>query len=145
MQDWLGRLLREHRELSEEAQNPMTNVIGRQLGSVVLCLQNFLRPILGRCSIRYSHFWNEIIVNTEGRNLRFSQLSDGTKAMLSLCADLAHRMARLNPHLGAPLLQTPGVVLIDELDMHLHPEWQQHVLKDLRQQFPERAGHRCFP
>ena len=46
-------------------------------------------------------------------------------------------MARLNPHLGADALAgTPGIVLIDELDLHLHPRWQRHVVADLRRTFP---------
>lgn len=64
-------------------------------------------------------------------------LSDGIRNMIGLVADLAHRAARLNPQLGErATLDTPGVVLIDEVDMHLHPEWQQTVVESLRTAFP---------
>lgn len=54
-----------------------------------------------------------------------------------MAADIAYRMARLNPDLGENVaLQTPGVVLIDEVDMHLHPSWQQTVINDLTGAFP---------
>lgn len=57
--------------------------------------------------------------------------------MISLVADLALRCARLNSYLGADAVrQTPGIVLIDEVDLHLHPAWQQHVLSTLQQAFP---------
>lgn len=53
--------------------------------------------------------------------------------MIGLVADIAYRSARLNPHLGDNAVQaTPGIVLIDEVDMHLHPQWQQVVLRDLK-------------
>jgi len=72
---------------------------------------------------------------TEGR-LPVSLLSDGLRNMIALVADLAHRAVRLNPHLGADApLHAPGIVLIDEVDMHLHPEWQQTVLAQLRNAF----------
>lgn len=64
-------------------------------------------------------------------------LSDGVRNMAALAGDLAHRCVRLNPHLGeAAAKQTPGVVLIDEVDMHLHPRWQQLVVGLLSSTFP---------
>lgn len=66
-----------------------------------------------------------------------SQLSDGVRNMIALVADVAHRCARLNPQFGedAPL-RTPGVLLVDEVDMHLHPRWQQEVIRLLQRAFP---------
>ena len=65
-------------------------------------------------------------------------LSDGFRSILSMVADLAYRMVRLNPQLGAQaVVATPGVVLIDEIDMHLHPLWQQTVLLDMQRAFPK--------
>jgi predicted ATP-binding protein involved in virulence len=66
-----------------------------------------------------------------------SNMSDGLIAMLNLVAELAFRCVILNGYLGSDaVIQTKGVVLIDELDMHLHPNWQRHVVKDLKQAFP---------
>jgi len=65
-------------------------------------------------------------------------LSDGIQNMVALVADLAYRCVVLNPHLGeAAARATGGVVLIDEIDMHLHPRWQQVVVDLLRQAFPK--------
>ena len=65
-------------------------------------------------------------------------LGRGAKTILLLVADIACRMAILNPQLGADAVQqTPGIVLIDELELHLHPSWQKHILDDLRRIFPQ--------
>jgi predicted ATP-binding protein involved in virulence len=69
--------------------------------------------------------------------LPLSSLSDGVRNMIALIADVARRCANLNPHLGETAArQTPGVLLIDEIDMHLHPSWQQLVVDLLRKAFP---------
>ena len=67
--------------------------------------------------------------------LALDQLSGGYRIVLALAADLARRMAQGNPHLADPL-ESEAVVLIDEVDLHLHPGWQQRVLVDLRRTFP---------
>lgn len=65
------------------------------------------------------------------------EMSDGYKNTLSMIGDIAYRMAVLNPTLGDRVLdETPGVVLIDEVDLHLHPQWQQTILSDLHAVFP---------
>jgi hypothetical protein len=72
-----------------------------------------------------------------GLLLGFEQLSDGQRNMLGMVADMAYRAATLNPQLGGHAAeQTPGVVLIDEIDLHLHPAWQRRVLRDLGCAFP---------
>lgn len=70
-------------------------------------------------------------------SMPLSQLSDGYKGTVSLVADIAYRMAVLNPQLGPDVLhKTDGVVLIDEVDIHLHPAWQHRILGDLLEIFP---------
>ncbi len=68
-------------------------------------------------------------------HLALDHLSGGYRIMLALAADLARRMAQGNPHLENPL-DTEAVVLIDEVELHLHPLWQQRVLDDLVRTFP---------
>ena len=70
---------------------------------------------------------------TEKRSL--GELSGGCRAVLALAGDLARRMAQGNPHLADPL-HSEAVVLIDEVDLHLHPSWQQRILRDLTRTFP---------
>ena len=79
-------------------------------------------------------------VDQDGFQMRIpmSQLSDGYRGTLSLIADIAYRMATLNPQLLDRVLEeTEGVVLIDEVDLHLHPQWQKRVLRDLTSIFPK--------
>ena len=69
--------------------------------------------------------------------LSFNQLSDGYRNMIGMVADLAYRCIQLNPHLGENAIKkTPGIVLIDELDLNLHPKWQRRLVQDLKACFP---------
>lgn len=70
--------------------------------------------------------------------LPLSYLSSGIKIAVGLVLDIVSRAARANPHLGAELLlrTVPGVVLIDEVDLHLHPVWQQRILPQLTRTLP---------
>ena len=66
------------------------------------------------------------------------EMSDGYKNTLSMIGDIAYRMAVLNPMLGDKVLEeTSGVVMIDEIDLHLHPQWQQTIISDLNTIFPK--------
>lgn len=73
----------------------------------------------------------------EGREFPFSLLSDGYRNAIAMVADIAWRATVLNPALeqDAPA-RTPGIVLIDEIDLHLHPRWQRTIVDNLRQTFP---------
>lgn len=67
----------------------------------------------------------------------FSYMSDGLQAMINIVSEIAHRCIELNGFLGADAVRmTPGVVMIDEVDLYLHPHWQKHVLQDLTKAFP---------
>ena len=68
-------------------------------------------------------------------DLRIDQMGGGYQAVLALAADLARRMAQGNPHRATPC-DSEAIVLIDEIDLHLHPAWQQRVLRDLLRTFP---------
>ena len=68
----------------------------------------------------------------------FDTLSDGQRGLIAMVADIARRACLLNPHLDEKVLEeTPGIVLIDELDLHLHPKWQRSIVKNLKQTFPK--------
>ncbi|MGB5989393.1 MAG: AAA family ATPase [Marinifilaceae bacterium] len=79
-----------------------------------------------------------IIIDENNKRTAFSLMSDGYKLITSLIGDLAYRCAVLNDHLGIECLnKTTGVVLIDEVEIHLHPSWQQRVVNDLKRSFPK--------
>lgn len=70
--------------------------------------------------------------------LPLNYLSDGSKSILAMVADIAYRMATLNPHLlGKVTEETDGVILIDEIDLHLHPSWQRRIIDALHKTFPK--------
>lgn len=73
----------------------------------------------------------------DGQVFTFGMLSDGYRNIVAMVADIAWRASILNPQLGdrAPAL-AEGIVLVDEIDLHLHPKWQRRVLADLHRAFP---------
>ncbi len=94
--------------------------------------------VSGWSNLEYEFKWHELVVRRSSKTfMPIAQLSDGVKAMLSLTADIAYRCVQLNPHLASPTEETNGIVLIDEIDLHLHPKWQQTVLVDLCKAFPK--------
>jgi len=77
------------------------------------------------------------IVDINGYILPFEYLSDGTRNLFALLADIAYKCLVLNPHLKEKVLEKSiGIVLIDELDLHLHPEWQKQIIVSLKKSFP---------
>jgi predicted ATP-binding protein involved in virulence len=64
-------------------------------------------------------------------------MSDGLQSMINIVSEIAHRCIELNGFLGSNAVKmTPGVIMIDEIDLYLHPHWQKHVLQDLTKAFP---------
>jgi predicted ATP-binding protein involved in virulence len=98
-----------------------------------------IRQAVEGCERVECHLRLGLLLDIAGQpRLPFGALSDGQRNMIAMVGDLAFKAAQLNPHLGSEVLvRTPGIVLIDELDLHLHPCWQRHVVEDLRRMFPE--------
>ncbi len=78
------------------------------------------------------------LTHDEHGTLPLSSLSSGLKIAVGLVLDIASRAARANPSMGAEELleHVPGIALIDEVDLHLHPVWQQRIITQLRTIFP---------
>jgi predicted ATP-binding protein involved in virulence len=90
-------------------------------------------------NFHYNLSYEDLVMQKgEQEILPVSLLSDGTRTTISLIADLAFRCVCLNglSGLDSPL-NSPGIVMIDEIDLHLHPRWQQRILHSLRQAFPQ--------
>ena len=126
----IERIIAE-RHLNEK--NPYREVFKAVEQAIVTCIGS-----MGWTDIDYSFMRQNLVLKHKTRGiLPIEALSDGARSVISMVADLSYRMVRLNPDLGInAVLQTPGIVLIDEVDMHLHPSWQQTVLYDLRKAFP---------
>lgn len=102
-------------------------------------VDSILKPHTGWHSLAYSAEHQELVLSHDQHGeLKVSQLSDGIRNMLALVGDIAYRCYKLNAHMGeAAPKRTHGIVMIDEVDMHLHPGWQQSVLGDLSAAFPK--------
>jgi predicted ATP-binding protein involved in virulence len=84
--------------------------------------------------LRFERTINRMVIDKENQTLDLSQLSDGEQNLIALAGDISRRLAIANPN-GNPL-HGYGVVLIDELEQHLHPSWQRRSLKALETTFP---------
>ena len=110
--------------------------------------QAVLGCIPGADSVRYDSDLKEIVLSINGNEQPFYNLSAGQRMMLAMVADIAIKAVMLNSYAYGPeeagannpmyvLRNSPGVVLIDELDVHLHPIWQRRVATDLKRTFPD--------
>ncbi len=112
----------------------------RKPNALLEVVREAVRQCIDNCeTVQHIISRDEIVVRFKDGQLRpFRQLSDGYRLTLAMVADLAWRCFTLNPHLGpAALQETSGVVLIDEIEMHLHPLWQRRIVGDLRSTFPK--------
>jgi len=78
---------------------------------------------------------DELILQFNNNFININQLSDGERLYLGLLSDIAMRLILLNPKLRNPL-EGHGIILIDEIELHLHPRWQQQVVLNLQKIFP---------
>lgn len=92
-----------------------------------------LLPDFQHLTVRRSPLRMEVEKN--GEILTINQLSDGEKCIMAMVGDLARRMAIANPTLENPL-EGQGIILIDEIDLHLHPTWQRMIVPRLIEVFP---------
>ena len=76
-----------------------------------------------------------LVVQKHGNKFVVQQLSQGEKSLMALVGDIARRLAMLNPNLENPL-EGCGIVMIDEADLHLHPQWQRQLIARLTKTFP---------
>lgn len=140
MMDWFQIMTINKYQRQEEnlESNP-------ELDTVYLAMEKCLTNLSGYSDvkIRYNMGTQELDVyyseqDKQRMRIPLNQLSDGYKGIISLVADIAYRMATLNPQLGTEVLSKgDGVVLIDEVDLHLHPAWQQKVIDNLMNIFPK--------
>lgn len=112
---------------------------GQEFPALSVVKEVVLHCVPGALNFYFDTLENQIIIQLEEEgHLPFNCLSDGYRNMLAMVADIAHRASKLNPHHGAEVAKkTKGVILIDEIDLHLHPKWQRHVVSDLKLAFPE--------
>ncbi len=106
---------------------------GRELKVVTQTIEKFIPEYK---NLRISRVPTpQMLVEKNGELLSLNQLSDGEKNMIAMIGDIARRLSMANPNLPNPL-EGDGIVMIDEVDLHLHPKWQQKILISLEEAFP---------
>lgn len=122
----------ENEKLLEE-RNSIAKKYDFQLEAVRSAWESFL-PNFKNFRVKRNPLRLEVEKN--GEKVSVNQLSDGEKILITVIGDLARRLAIANPVLENPLNGT-AVVLIDEIDLHLHPKWQRTVIEKLPRVFPQ--------
>jgi predicted ATP-binding protein involved in virulence len=105
----------------------------RQLTAVRTAISKFM-PDMDNLRVRRKPRLH-MTIDKNGETLNVAQLSQGEKSLMVLVGDIARRLAMLNPALENPLTGD-GIVLIDEVDLHLHPSWQRSLCNRLMETFP---------
>ena len=125
---------REREDLENEIRlRQNMNYRDGQLNAVREALTKFLPHIT---DIQIRRIGEQAMIAKEnGREISINQLSDGAKILCASIGDLARRLAMANPMGNDPLLGN-GIVLIDELELHLHPKWQREIIRKLPKVFP---------
>lgn len=123
--------------LQEDPAGKRYGMIKNQLDIVNKAVSVALAHV-GWSHLKWDFIRNDLsLEHPEYGTLCFSQLSDGIRNVLNLVADIVHRAVRINPLAPADLLShIKGLVLIDEIDMYLHPEWQQQIIRVFREMLP---------
>ncbi len=99
-----------------------------------------LQETTGWHTLEYSvsHEKSLVLNHDQYGTLKVELLSDGIRGVLAMVGDIAYRCIKLNPHLGLKAAkETRGVIMIDEVELHLHPAWQQTILGNLIKAFPK--------
>jgi len=133
--DWFERLCRA--EFEERNKPKSLTAIQEYLSAIRGAVDEVLK-LSGWHSIYFKNTETGIVATHDQYGvLPVAHLSDGIRTLIGVTADIAHRAIRLNSQLGREAVtSTPGIVLIDEVDMHLHPEWQQVIIESLQNAFP---------
>jgi len=127
---------------ADEARDMRDNGVKRKQPELVAVREALSKALLGKYERPRMHGNPpELVIYESGTEQQYkvSQLSDGYRAMLALVMDLARRMAQASVMITEPnesILNKSAIVLIDEIELHLHPSWQQTVLTTLMDIFP---------
>lgn len=133
-QEWIGRATFAKFQQIERGE---PDEWGRRINSIQSAVDAALEEE-GWSGFQYSYDFEELsMFHPEHGRLPVGAMSSGVQAVVSLVVDLAFRCLRLNAaHADNALSKTYGIVLIDEIEQHLHPGWQQRILPSMLKIFP---------
>ena len=78
----------------------------------------------------------ELLIDRRGSTVSVREMSEGERGNLMLVLDLTRRLVQANPEMNDPVAEAEAVVLIDEIELHLHPQWQRQIVQKLTRTFP---------
>ena len=105
--------------------------------AVTRFLPNYRNPRLGGASVRGSFLLIDRMIDRRATTLPAELLSDGERGVLAMMLDLTRRLAQANPAMEDPAAEAEAVVMIDEIELHLHPAWQRRIVRNLTETFPK--------
>lgn len=145
-EDWFGWVFLSYREQqvkSIEKNTPLSRD-GEGFHKIITVVQKAINEIIeeetGWKDIAYSESLGKqlILSHPDYGDLPLSMLSDGLRNSIVTAADIGFRCIKLNPHFGLEAAKkTTGIVMIDEVDMFLHPAWQQTIIPSFQRAFPK--------
>jgi predicted ATP-binding protein involved in virulence len=143
--DWFTWIFESYREDQiKQTEKGLSATLNSKWKDTIFVIQQAINDVLqeetGWHNLEYSVSDEKSLILNHDRygKLKVGQLSDGIRGVLAMVGDIAYRCIKLNPHLGLNAAkETRGVVMIDEVEMHLHPAWQQTILGNLCKAFPK--------
>jgi len=131
---YLARLNSLKEKLTSLLQSGVSQKYQRHLSFVNFAIDKLV-PEVKNLEVDRSTGKSRLLVENFGNRVNISQLSKGQKMLVALTGDIAIRLVKLNPDAFQPL-HSHGTVIIDEIELHLHPRWQQEILIGLQDTFP---------
>ncbi|UWQ90496.1 AAA family ATPase [Rhodobacteraceae bacterium M382] len=129
----LRNVLGDNAELWAKLRELNASSRDRQLSAVRQAVSEFM-PGFENLKVRRKPRLH-MSIDKDGETFNVLQLSQGEKSLMALVGDIARRLAMMNPGMDNPL-NGDGIILIDEVDLHLHPTWQRSIVRRLTKTFP---------
>jgi len=127
--EWAGKVATKNRTVADEVK-----AYSAAKGEIIA--QSLKRYLPAYTNLRTDSEGRRLI-DREPFKLPVRQLSDGERGVLAIVLDLTRRLVQANPDMIDPAAQAEAVVLIDEIDLHLHPKWQRQIVQNLTETFPK--------
>lgn len=127
--------LKLKKSFEEKSIQQSNNEANKILSNINLVYQKIYEDFIGLELVNNDDGKDKVRLILKGDSFFLHQLSDGQRVFLGLIGDIARRLILLNDNLDNPLMGQ-GIVLIDEIELHLHPKWQQKIIRVLRKCFP---------
>ncbi|CAK2394451.1 Chromosome segregation protein SMC [Vibrio crassostreae] len=131
-----AKLLSDVREITDKIES--LSKVKQEINASSTIVKNAISEFIDISNIRTVERdgYTKILLDKCSTTIEVSQLSQGEKSLFTLVGDIARRLVLLNPGVGKDALNGSGVIIIDEVDLHLHPKWQQEILTKLSIIFP---------